>query len=114
MQNSNSAPANKEAAVQAVNGWLMLAVNLALLVAGWYLILQPLVAAAADDAPVALTRLFTGIGLQTLAVILLCGHFTLQPNVARVLILFCCTAFVEERHSTGGVLAVPPHTRDYS
>ena len=47
MQNSNSAPANKEAAVQAVNGWLMLAVNLALLVAGWYLILQPLVAAAA-------------------------------------------------------------------
>jgi regulator of protease activity HflC (stomatin/prohibitin superfamily) len=41
-----------------------------------------------SHAGISLTRLFTAIGIQILGWILLLGHFTLQPNEARALILF--------------------------
>lgn len=81
-------PSNKEIKVSALNGWMMLLINLGLLALGWFLIIQAIRATAIDHTPISLTRLFTGIGFQTLAVIFLCGHFTLQPNEARALILF--------------------------
>src|SRR5882672_10760217 len=82
------ATSNKEIKVNALNGWLMLLINLGLLAIGWFLIIQTIRDTAINHTPLSLTRLFAGIGLQTLAVILLCGHFTLQPNEARALILF--------------------------
>jgi len=80
--------ANKEIPISALNGWLMLIVNLGLLVLGWYLIIQAIRAGVAHRDSFPFVGLFTGIGLQTLAWILLSGHFTLQPNEARALILF--------------------------
>jgi hypothetical protein len=75
--------ANKETEISALNGWLMLIINLGLLAVGWYLIIQTIRDGAVHHVSVSLARLFAGIGLQTLACILLAGHFTLQPNEAR-------------------------------
>jgi regulator of protease activity HflC (stomatin/prohibitin superfamily) len=69
------------------NGWLMLAVNLALLALAIYLFVSAIVAAANSGGDLAVARLVIGIVLQIVAIILLTGHFTLQPNQARVLIL---------------------------
>lgn len=80
--------ANKEIQVSALNGWLMLIINLGLLAFGWFLIVQAIRADVVHHHPFPFAKLFTGIGIQALAWVLLTGHFTLQPNEARALILF--------------------------
>jgi len=65
----------------ALSGWFMLLVNLALLFASVAVFIMS--AASGLFAGVLL-----GVLLFLLALILLNGHFTLQPNEARVLILF--------------------------
>jgi regulator of protease activity HflC (stomatin/prohibitin superfamily) len=82
--------ANFEREVSALNGWAMLAVNLLLLVFGAALILATASAAAHGELTGAAvgSRLLGGIALIALGVVLLTGHFTLQPNEGRVLILF--------------------------
>src|SRR6266545_4036915 len=71
-----------------MSGWLMLAINLALLFLGVYFIANTIYEASAHRAAISVAKFLAGIGLEILAVILLTGHFTLQPNQARVLILF--------------------------
>jgi len=77
-----------EKQTRATNGWAMLIINLALLIGAalWWvrIIVQ---AANTHDADI-LWWLIPAILLELLAIILLGGHFTLQPNEARVLILF--------------------------
>jgi regulator of protease activity HflC (stomatin/prohibitin superfamily) len=69
----------------ALNGWLMLVVNLALLFGGVALMLRGI------HPPLGVERstllLWTGIIMEGVAVIFFGGHFALQPNEARVLIL---------------------------
>ena len=72
----------------AVNGWMMLLVNLALLIGAMVWFIRIIVNAANTNNPSGLWWLIAALLLDVLAVILLCGHFTLQPNEARVLILF--------------------------
>jgi hypothetical protein len=73
-------PVASERIAGTMNGWGMLILNVALLFGGFYLIALT----AADGGPMR----FIG-GLSTLiGVIMLAGYFTLQPNQARVLILF--------------------------
>ena len=73
-------PAASERIASAMNGWGMLILNIALLLGAAYLINL----AAADGGPI---RLIGGLcGL--LGLIMVGGYFTLQPNQARVLILF--------------------------
>ncbi|MBU6401831.1 MAG: SPFH domain-containing protein [Verrucomicrobia bacterium] len=88
MTNLTSGPANKEKTVTAVNGWLMLLVNLALLAGASTLCFRAVYHAAALNQELSVPRLVTGLLLDVLAVVFLCGYFTLQPNEARVLILF--------------------------
>jgi len=88
MQNQNLTRPNKEMQIGAMSGWLMLAINLALLFFGIYWIAHTIYETAARQAAFSFVELFAGLGLETLAAILLTGHFTLQPNQARVLILF--------------------------
>ncbi len=88
MQDQNPIKASSEIEVRAFNGWLMLIINLALLFLGMYLVVDTIYEAATRQSAFSFVRLFTGLGLETLAIILLLGHFTLQPNQARVLILF--------------------------
>lgn len=64
------------------NGWLMLIVNLALILgaAGWFVWLLR------HNGPDIL--IIGAILVEILGIVLISGHFTLQPNESRVLILF--------------------------
>jgi len=72
---------SREREVTVLSGWLLLAVTLLLLVAG-----VALLAAGAGLDSAALV--FPGIVLLVVDVFVICGFFTLQPNQARVLVLF--------------------------
>lgn len=80
------APANKELRHRPLSGWLMLAVNLLLLVAGVTLLVQGMRISVSERGFSYL--ILVGVLLEIVGIICLCGHFTLQPNEARVLILF--------------------------
>jgi len=80
--------ASNEREATAVNGWVMLIVNIALLLGALAWLISTIVRAARVNDPSLLLWMIPAILLEILAVILLCGHFTLQPNEARVLILF--------------------------
>ncbi len=69
----------------ALSGWFMLLFNGALLFGGIGLLLQQFVAGRPGASG---WLVLGGIGLVVLALILFRGHFTLQPNEARVLLLF--------------------------
>src|SRR5271170_447970 len=73
-------PAATEQVVSALSGWPMLIVNLLLFAFAAYLI----VFAAAPGSALR----FAGAALSLLGLLMLGGYFTLQPNQARVLILF--------------------------
>jgi regulator of protease activity HflC (stomatin/prohibitin superfamily) len=79
--------ASSERETSALNGWLMLELNLALLLGSvaWFIWMVVHAGKSHQDPGV---LLLAPIAIATLAVILLKGHFTLQPNEARVLILF--------------------------
>jgi regulator of protease activity HflC (stomatin/prohibitin superfamily) len=78
---------NAEQTAAAINGWGMLGFNLALFFGAmaWFICT---VVTTAKGSGGNLLILIPAILLEILAVILLTGHFTLQPNEARVLILF--------------------------
>jgi regulator of protease activity HflC (stomatin/prohibitin superfamily) len=71
-----------------MNGWLMLLVNFAMLIGAAVWFVSILVKVASRQEPDVLWWLIPAALLEILAIIFLCGHFTLQPNEARVLILF--------------------------
>jgi len=77
-----------EREVSVLNGWLMLAVNLALLILGVFLFVRSLYETGALHTPFPVVKFIAALVLILLAVLFLVGHFTLQPNQARVLILF--------------------------
>jgi regulator of protease activity HflC (stomatin/prohibitin superfamily) len=70
-----------ERTVHAQNGWMMLILSVAILFAGFGLLTSSM---ARNNPPVVLTSL----GLMALGIVLLCGLYSLQPNQARVLVLF--------------------------
>ena len=81
--NANTAKSlSKERETSAVNGWAMLIVNLVLFIGAIAWLVSIIV------RPSDLWLLIPAILLEALAIIMLCGHFTLQPNEGRVLILF--------------------------
>ncbi|HET9216423.1 MAG TPA: SPFH domain-containing protein [Terriglobia bacterium] len=77
---SLQATSNRERVVQVLNGWMMLALVLAILVVD-----TAIVIARVRSGP---AILFLILSLVCTAVFLLPGFFSLQPNEARVLILF--------------------------
>ena len=81
MSTNTAKPASLERESHALPGWLMLFINLGLLVgvAAW------IVSILKGDQH---WQLFPAIFLEATAALLLGGYFTLQPNEARVLILF--------------------------
>ena len=81
--NDNS---NREIIRSAFNGWFMLVFNLVLFFGGIALLIRELPRSGAEFGLDWLIIL--GFVLPILAVILMGGFFTLQPNEARVLILF--------------------------
>jgi regulator of protease activity HflC (stomatin/prohibitin superfamily) len=77
----------KEKVVQVTSGWSMLGLNLGLLLGGALLSIACLIAGANTEGAPALGLLVT-IPLSAAGAIMFFGHFTLQPNEARVLTLF--------------------------
>jgi regulator of protease activity HflC (stomatin/prohibitin superfamily) len=75
-----------ESAGKALSGWLMLPINLGLLIWGVALFVFGIARIAKTDAFSGLVLL--GPLVVVVAIVLLCGHFTLQPNEARVMLLF--------------------------
>lgn len=95
---------SRERETIAFNGWAMLVVNLAMLLGAPVWIFFILRTSASPWWWIA--AIFLGI----LAVISLCGHFTLQPNEARVLILF--GAYKGTVRASGFWWANPFYARD--
>jgi len=81
MSGSFAKEASVEVPGRASSGWLMLPVNLAILLGGGRIIIF---GAATGAGPLVVP----GVLMLPVAIIMLRGHFTLQPNEARVLILF--------------------------
>ena len=86
MEIARTRAASSEGVVSAMSGWPMLAVNLALLLGGPVVIVVG--ASMSSQTGWGVLTIFAGILMDVLALISLSGHFTLQPNEARVLILF--------------------------
>jgi regulator of protease activity HflC (stomatin/prohibitin superfamily) len=88
----SKAAATPEREVGALSGWFMLPVNLALLIGSIYFFFATIGAVANDrldgDSGVVALRILLAILTFIASWIMLSGHFTLQPNEARVQILF--------------------------
>jgi regulator of protease activity HflC (stomatin/prohibitin superfamily) len=83
----NTTASNRESETGTINGWLMLVVTIVLLLAGVALFVLAIVhASSGHEFPTA--QFVLGLLAQLLAAFLMGGFFTLQPNEARVLILF--------------------------
>jgi len=91
MQTSNPSQTNREKPIGAANGWIMLLINLAGLVAGAWMLGRSVYLSANTHESLSLSQFFSGLAIVVTAAIWLNGYFTLQPNEARVLIL--CGAY---------------------
>jgi regulator of protease activity HflC (stomatin/prohibitin superfamily) len=81
---------SRERPMRAANGWVMLAVNIGIVALGPLVIINTLMAAGDANLmpPQMAFRVLLGVAVVALGVLMLSGHFTLQPNEGRVLILF--------------------------
>src|SRR5688572_11253194 len=77
---------NPEVRAHALSGGLMLAVNIGLIIGGIAQLIHGTRVTAVQDEVSLL--IFSGILCGIAGAVMLVGHFTLQPNEARVLILF--------------------------
>jgi len=82
----NAASSNRERIVTVANGWVMLPLLLILLLADIVMFFYSVVQAS-DNQPFVLPLVTSLVALPIL-IILMTGLFTLQPNEARVLVLF--------------------------
>ncbi len=80
--------ASKERQVGVINGWFMAGIIFLMIVGSLYLTIHSIVIAVQTNSEPNLLSLFGGITGLILLSILSSGFFTLQPNEARVLILF--------------------------
>jgi regulator of protease activity HflC (stomatin/prohibitin superfamily) len=108
----SKAAATPEREVGALNGWFMLVVNLVLLFGSIYFFFATIGAAASDQLTPdqAGPRGLLAILMFIAAWIMLSGHFTLQPNEARVQILF--GAYKGTVRRSGFYWANPFYTRN--
>ena len=81
---------NFEQEVHALSGWIMLVVNIALLIGAIVFLISTIGAGARHEiAPPSVgLRVIGAIVWLVAAIVSFSGHFTLQPNEARLLILF--------------------------
>ncbi|MHB1038374.1 MAG: SPFH domain-containing protein [Pirellulales bacterium] len=82
---------NRERTIHVPNGWVMLVVNIAVLFTGIGLLVAFIFSVVAADKARELPNFYLlvgGILVEALGVFLCYGYFTLQPNEARVLMLF--------------------------
>jgi len=90
MAAANTKGANFEHEVHAWNGWVMLVVNIAIVVGAIVFLVATVGAGARHEIvpPVVAYRILGAVLWFAAGLVSFGGHFTLQPNEARVLILF--------------------------
>jgi regulator of protease activity HflC (stomatin/prohibitin superfamily) len=102
----------QEKTITVMNGWLMLIINIAVLFLGIGLVIGFIFSAAhaenVHESP-NFYLLGSGILVFSLAIFLFNGHFTLQPNEARVLMLF--GAYIGTERTSGFLWTNPLYTK---
>jgi len=88
MQTDPSNLPSQERQVHVPNGWVLLVINFAVLALGVWLFVSSIVTVEKYGQAFPVARFVGGLLLAGFAILLFTGHFTLQPNQARVLILF--------------------------
>lgn len=86
--NTQSSSSNRERIVQVLSGWLMLPVTAALLIGGPALLISTIIAADRRHGPPDWWPFITAILILIAGVLSVVGFFTIEPNEARVLVLF--------------------------
>jgi regulator of protease activity HflC (stomatin/prohibitin superfamily) len=86
--NTTTSIGNRERITTVHNGWVMLPLVLLLLFGGLALFIYSMIEGIKTVEHPIWSLLVVGILLEPLSVVLLIGLFTLQPNQARVLVLF--------------------------
>jgi regulator of protease activity HflC (stomatin/prohibitin superfamily) len=79
---------NRENEIKVFNGWVMLPVAIILVLGGVALFIYSIAAGATQGGPPFWSLFVLGILIVCAGGLMLAGFFTLQPNEARVLILF--------------------------
>jgi len=79
---------NREVEVQASSGWIFLVIDIALLLGGIFLFIYSIANGTQIQGYPIWSQFILGILMTIVAVVMISGFFTLQPNEARVLILF--------------------------
>lgn len=79
---------NRERPIHVANGWLILLLHLASLAAGAWILGRTIYLSANGFQDFSWPAFLSGLLIVILAAVAMGGYFTLQPNEARVLILF--------------------------
>jgi regulator of protease activity HflC (stomatin/prohibitin superfamily) len=85
---TNESLSNVERVVTAANGWIMLVVLIGLFVGDIGLLVYAIAAGTAAGGPPPVAPLVTSLLTLPVMIVMMTGFFTLQPNEARVLLLF--------------------------
>lgn len=88
MQTNHDLPTTVERAGSASNGWTMLPFTFGAMLAGLASLITAAVLAGHRNGETAQVFLLLGLAAGLFGFIMVWGHFTVQPNTARVLILF--------------------------
>jgi len=86
--NAETSTVNRERVVKVMSGWTMLPIVLALLLGALALLFYSIIAGARDVGHPYWPLMITALVLEAVSIVMLVGFFTLQPNQARVLVLF--------------------------
>jgi len=85
---TESLPANRERVVRVQNGWIMLPIVILLLIGATTGLIYSIAAGVRTGGPPIWSLMIASVLLEVTTVIMFSGFFTLQPNEARVLLLF--------------------------
>ncbi|MEW6305414.1 MAG: SPFH domain-containing protein [Verrucomicrobiota bacterium] len=86
--NATNRPATPEKTIDVANGWSRLFLNLAMVIGGPVMWITGIVQVEERNFNVGWPLIILGLPTMILGIVFLAGHFTLQPNEARVLTLF--------------------------
>src|SRR6266481_1929856 len=86
--NSELSTTNRERIVKSLNGWVMLPFVIVLFLGALALLIYSIVAGVRGEGHPIWSLFILSLLLEPVSIIMLVGFFTLQPNEARVLILF--------------------------
>ena len=84
-------PSHREKPIRVTSGWSQLVLNIAMVLGGlaiWITGITQMASRHGGNQTLGAILLFAGLVIMVFGIICLTGHFTLQPNEGRVLLLF--------------------------